>query len=331
MNNPMTERETEELVERLRKEAWRLGMLPSTYGCNRAVDGLTQAATALSEYAGRVRVLEGALKPFGVIAERNEAYPPHDDRISIPVPWRYVKNAASALSDPPKTVVGGSSVDESAVQGTTALDPDRSVVAGGGASPEAWSLCEPYVPVAIHFAESDTLEFVQRDVATVTRPVRAGLDVLLDVETREPIGWRIYGWSQIAPHPAESAASRAAVAQPDRAPGSEPGGRRFESSPPRQSDEWRRLEEAPRDGSLMIVCCDDPGCFPPAIASFEDGAFRQAWDSEDRVDDWATHWRPLPGPPPPAENSAGSPSEASAATAGLDEQPHPPGRGKASP
>lgn len=53
--------------------------------------------------------------------------------------------------------------------------------------------------IAIHFAESDTLQYVQRDVPVVHQPVQSGLDVLLTTDTREPIGWCIYGWSRIAP------------------------------------------------------------------------------------------------------------------------------------
>lgn len=63
----------------------------------------------------------------------------------------------------------------------------------------AIDLTTPYMPVAIYMKASDTLEFVQRDVPTVSRPVQAGLDLLVTADTREPIGWRIFGWSRIAP------------------------------------------------------------------------------------------------------------------------------------
>lgn len=52
---------------------------------------------------------------------------------------------------------------------------------------------------AIHYVEADRLEYVSRDVPTFNRPVHPGVDVLLDMESREPIGWCVYGWSKVQP------------------------------------------------------------------------------------------------------------------------------------
>lgn len=60
-------------------------------------------------------------------------------------------------------------------------------------------LTAPYRPVAIHYTEADALEYVERDVPTFARRVHPSLDVLVAMDSREPIGWRIYGWSRIAP------------------------------------------------------------------------------------------------------------------------------------
>ena len=65
--------------------------------------------------------------------------------------------------------------------------------------PEPVDLDQPYRPVAIHYPASDTLEFVNRDVPTVSRPAQGCLDVLVTMDTGEPVGWRIYGWSRISP------------------------------------------------------------------------------------------------------------------------------------
>lgn len=52
---------------------------------------------------------------------------------------------------------------------------------------------------AIYFPEADALEYVERDVPTFARAVYCGLDVLYDMKTYEPIGWRITDWSHFAP------------------------------------------------------------------------------------------------------------------------------------
>lgn len=71
-------------------------------------------------------------------------------------------------------------------------------------SQEAGDLSEPYRPVAVHYEATDYLEYVSRDVPTCAVFATAGMDKLVAIADREPIGWRIYGWSRIAPPPPEN-------------------------------------------------------------------------------------------------------------------------------
>lgn len=73
---------------------------------------------------------------------------------------------------------------------------------------------------AVHLTEQDVLEFIWHDAPTLARVVHPGLDVLDDIDTGEPIGWRIYGWSKRAPAAAISA--------------------------------WRPIEVAPKDQRVML-------------------------------------------------------------------------------
>lgn len=57
----------------------------------------------------------------------------------------------------------------------------------------------PYVPVATFFEDADTLEFVEADVPTIARQINPRLPLLLNFD-REPVGFRIEGWSAIAPN-----------------------------------------------------------------------------------------------------------------------------------
>lgn len=57
-------------------------------------------------------------------------------------------------------------------------------------------LTKPYEPCAVYFAESDALEYVSRDVATVTEWINPDLEIIRDMETRNIVGVRINGFSR---------------------------------------------------------------------------------------------------------------------------------------
>jgi hypothetical protein len=56
-----------------------------------------------------------------------------------------------------------------------------------------------YTPGLIHYPDDDRLEFVASDVATVARHLGAGCAVLLNMETREPVGFYIEQVSKLVP------------------------------------------------------------------------------------------------------------------------------------
>lgn len=64
--------------------------------------------------------------------------------------------------------------------------PDQSLPVGGG------DLEKRYLPGVAYYAEQDALEFVERDVPTVARDAGAGVEWLLDMDSRQIIGFRVY-------------------------------------------------------------------------------------------------------------------------------------------
>ena len=154
---------------------------------------------------------------------------------------------------------------------------------------QAQSLLEPYRPVAIHNEEADMLSFVQRDVPTVARPVQAGLDVLLTVDTREPIGWAIYGWSRIRPD-----------APPPRLPDSPTEGWRDIATAPKEPITGNPINDFLPDrlGPLLLFAI--PFRPDPAVTvgfwSPDDNCWRHM-DDDGPNDIAPTHWMPLPEPP----------------------------------
>lgn len=77
--------------------------------------------------------------------------------------------------------------------------PSEKEMGSVGTSPSPTDGEGAVAPRAVHYPEADALEFVMRDVPIVERSFACGLDVLLDMDTREPIGWRIISWSKICP------------------------------------------------------------------------------------------------------------------------------------
>lgn len=52
-------------------------------------------------------------------------------------------------------------------------------------------LSQPYQPVLISYEEQDAIEYVTRDGPTVAKPIDGRFHLLLDMATREPIGFRL--------------------------------------------------------------------------------------------------------------------------------------------
>ena len=51
-----------------------------------------------------------------------------------------------------------------------------------------------YKPIAVYYREADTVEYVRHDIPTVHRRVDDFLTLVLDLETREPIGFTLKGF-----------------------------------------------------------------------------------------------------------------------------------------
>lgn len=109
-------------------------------------------------------------------------------------------------------------------------------------------------PHAYHHEMADFYEWVSRDGTTFSRPVAPDIDALLDIDTKEPIGWRIYGWSRKQPLPSEPA----------------PVDGEYSSlglkSPTHPAAAWRPIETALKDeeyilasstGLVWFQCCWD--------------------------------------------------------------------------
>lgn len=55
--------------------------------------------------------------------------------------------------------------------------------------------------------------------------------------------------------------------------------------------EWRDIETAPKDGTLVLLGCAKDADWPLRCRRWQESHWR-GWDSEG-----ATHWMPLPDPP----------------------------------
>ena len=61
-------------------------------------------------------------------------------------------------------------------------------------SPAARNLTTPYEGVAIYFEDADSLDYVREDVPVVHRRVDEILTMIVDMRSREPIGFQIKGF-----------------------------------------------------------------------------------------------------------------------------------------
>ena len=64
----------------------------------------------------------------------------------------------------------------------------------------------------------------------------------------------------------------------------------------RQSDEWQRIDTAPKDGTVILAYCPDDG-----IVTVQYFTVNKQWgqisDSDRLTAFYPTHWMPLPEPP----------------------------------
>lgn len=121
----------------------------------------------------------------------------------------------------------------------------------------------PYVPVAIHFEKADFLEYVARDVPTVTRQTDGNLDLLVTTDTREPVGWRIHGWSRIAPSSELQAAQRIRELEAERDDMAENAGNWCA----RADDAYGKIEELT---ALLREAMEGLGPFAESIYKLDD-------------------------------------------------------------
>ena len=56
------------------------------------------------------------------------------------------------------------------------------------------SLTKAYEPQAVYYHEADIVEYIRRDAASVHRRIDELLTLLLDMESREPIGFSLKGF-----------------------------------------------------------------------------------------------------------------------------------------
>lgn len=62
---------------------------------------------------------------------------------------------------------------------------------------DPFDLETPYVPVPILFEAADMISYVMEDKPVIARRIDANFDLLLDIDTREPIGFQLYGASRV--------------------------------------------------------------------------------------------------------------------------------------
>jgi hypothetical protein len=53
---------------------------------------------------------------------------------------------------------------------------------------------QPYAPIAIYYEEADSLEYIRRDKPCVYRRIDELLTLILAMDSRDPIGFRIKGF-----------------------------------------------------------------------------------------------------------------------------------------
>jgi len=69
---------------------------------------------------------------------------------------------------------------------------------------EAFDLESPYVPTPIYFSDADALSYVAEDALVIARRVNDDWSLLLDLTTREPVGFRLERASRAFPTPSRA-------------------------------------------------------------------------------------------------------------------------------
>ena len=69
---------------------------------------------------------------------------------------------------------------------------------------EAFDLETPYIPTPIYFSDADALSYVAEDAPVITRRVNDDWSLLLDLTTREPVGFRLERASRAFPAPSRA-------------------------------------------------------------------------------------------------------------------------------
>lgn len=64
----------------------------------------------------------------------------------------------------------------------------------GAVTEAAHNLTTPYSSVAVYYGDADTVEYIRRDVPAIYRRVDELLTLILDMESREPIGFQLKGF-----------------------------------------------------------------------------------------------------------------------------------------
>ncbi len=63
-----------------------------------------------------------------------------------------------------------------------------------GEHEELWGDSGPYEPIAVYYEDADSVEYVTKDVPSVHRRIDELLTLILSMNNREPIGFRIKGF-----------------------------------------------------------------------------------------------------------------------------------------
>jgi len=72
-------------------------------------------------------------------------------------------------------------------------------------TPTGIDLHARYNPVAVYYQDADTVEYIRQDVASVNRHIDDFLTLVLDMNGRQPIGFRLKGFKNFYVHHFKSA------------------------------------------------------------------------------------------------------------------------------
>jgi hypothetical protein len=158
-----------------------------------------------------------------------------------------------------------------------------------------------YRPVEIRNNEAGFVEFVNADVPFIVREIDGPVAILLDMETRNVIGYRVYDHAPAA----ETTVGKTQAIDPHKDAGC--GAERREDQPTVAPDAgWRTMESAPKDGTVIMVACDvgEPWGWVRGVSRWDGAAGIYGWLSRGFFDPPGdlglgspTRWMPLPASP----------------------------------